>query len=152
MCSISSAVIDKCRRFATRRGVATAVVGHIESPQSTKRGLIKRFVKNQQVAIRPCGLFRAPAGSCGKNRTLSGYGRGSTPHQKTIGSTRYPVVGTLRSAANYLKKRGLTGQISGCSHRFFGQAGRREQASNPSAIGCQFNSQVRNPTRVRQCP
>ncbi|MDP1950698.1 MAG: hypothetical protein Q8K59_06325 [Nitrosomonas sp.] len=38
------------------------------------------------------------------------------------------------------------------SSRFSGQAGRRKWASNSSAIRCQFNSQTRNRTRVRQCP
>lgn len=49
-----------------------------------KRGLIKRVVQNQQPTVSPCGLFRTPAGSCGKNRTISGYGWGGTLRQTSV--------------------------------------------------------------------
>ncbi|MFZ1547159.1 MAG: hypothetical protein WAT12_08665 [Candidatus Nitrotoga sp.] len=60
-----------------------------------KRGPIERFVQNQKPTIRPCGLFQAPAGSCGKvrNPALTAVNPTSSHlswcEQLTITFTRY---------------------------------------------------------------
>lgn len=66
---------------------------HGQKSAVRKRGPIKRFVENQRLSIRPCGLVRVPAGSCGKDRTISGYGWGGTLRQTY-------VTQRLRTAAN----------------------------------------------------
>ena len=86
-CTVSSVDIDKYRRFATcqnRQPFGRARFSADRKSAVRKRGPTDRFVENQWPGMRPCGLVRVPAGSCGKIRTPAGFRWGGTLRQTYV--------------------------------------------------------------------
>ena len=75
---------------------------------------------------------------------------GGTPHQTTIESTESKRCGLLRTSANSIEKPAETPCGCGQSSRFFSLIGHRKGCSTSSAFRGQFNSRIRNRTRVRR--
>ena len=107
---IRRVVIEKYRLFATCRyrepSGRARFPAHWKSAVR-KRGSIERFVENQRPSIRPCGLVRVSAGSCGKIRTPAGPGWGGTLRQTS-------VTQRLTTASNCCGKVG-TPALAACS-------------------------------------